>query len=613
MKFLRSKAAVIAIALVSVMCLSAAVIAVDVSVFMLKKRDRTIDVQPQQPVSNNMQPVKADELKECVFFFNGQKIKGLRTYTYADEFVFVPIDFILQKIGVSFEYFSPDDTFQFEIGGQKAVFKLGSNEFTFGSSIFDMHCSPVAAKNSILVPIEAFSHIPGFETDIYGDSETAFINYYPDYMKKTENVRILRLVNGLGGIYDMEGNKLYWSDPGEREGIDTVSRDPEGIKYLLKAGESSYIIEAQGNEYPAPVNVSREAGWSADGKYLYWVDREKKLSYIYDIKTALTKKLGDYYFRIERDNVQKSVQSGYDQNSVLYDYKKASLYRRVVLTNPMHEGKYAFIERKGKTVLQGYVAYSPDRERVLYYKNGEGYYVSVVDGTRHIFLGEYVSAEWVNNDKITLTDNRGVYLFDISDKMKLNVEKLWRKVGHAPDGDVLFTVGNLLMCEADGEERPVLQLPWVCDNVLRLSEEGLYIAVSSEEDGVYYINKDKLTNICAASELLTSGGLFGEKGVEEAISRAQDGKHTAVLVNRGGFLGLSIIADASSDITEITLNYKIDSVEAAGRISSKWISDTCLLIYFKDRAWLVDTEKDVKIYRWDEKKQSTIEGAWVLF
>ncbi|RCX11249.1 hypothetical protein DFR58_12622 [Anaerobacterium chartisolvens] len=613
MKFLRSKAAFIAIALVSVMCLAAAVIAVDVSVFMLKRRDRTIAVQPQQPVSNNVQPVRADELKECVFFFNGQKINVLTTYTYAGEFVFVPIDLILRKIGVGFEYFSPDDTFQFEIAGQKAVFKLGSNEFTFGDSIFDMHCSPVAAKNSILVPIEAFSHIPGFETDVYGESETAFINYYPDYMKKAENVRVLRLVNGLGGIYDMEGNELYWSAPGEREGIDSISRDAEGIKYLLKAGESSYIIESRGNGYPASVNVSPEAGWSADGKYLYWIDYEKKLSYIYDIKTALTKKLGDYYFRIERDNVQKSVQPEYAQNSVLYDYKKASLYRRAVFTNAMHEGKYAFIERKGKTVLQGYVAYSPDRQRVLYYKNGEGYYVSVVDGTRHIFLGEYVSAVWVNNDKITLSDNRGVYLFDISDKMKLNVEKLWRKVGQAPNGDVLFTVGNLLMCEANGEEKPVLQLPWACDSVLRLSEEGLYIAVSSEEDSVYYINKDKLTNICAASELLIPGGLLGEKGAEEAISRAKGGKRTAVLVNRGGFLGLNIIEEASSDITEITLNYRTDSGEAAGRISSKWLSDTRLLIYLKDRAWLVDTENDVKIYRWDEKKQSTIEGAWVLF
>lgn len=609
MRKLGNKICIFMILLMTALCLVSAGIAIRITIVMLQKKDQVIKKMPEEQhatVSKTVKSLNPGKLQEIVLYFNGELYEGMTAFSGENNSCFIPVDEILARIGVEFNWYGTDDLVDFKINGMKVVFKLGKNSIFLGDKNVGMSFAPMAAKNHILVPAELLSYLDGFTIDVHSDKKTVFINYYPDYVLKTEKLGILRLINGKAFISDVDGKHFFWRTGLDSSDIDSLEPSPTSSGHILKSAGKVYMIKDKSNLKPYLLDVPVSARWSTDGRYLHWIDWDNKASFVFDIGRSLKKKLGDYYFRVgsETDDEERRF-----AGDILYDYSQGKQYKRVALTNTENEGNYTFIERKGKTVFKGNASYSPDKRKILYSRKNKGYFIMNADGTKEVMLGHAVEARWISNNSVFLrTINNEMFIYSYSRKEMLQTNRRWNMVGETPHGDIFYTDGSILYMESDGAEKKVMQLPCPCDYVHAFNAEGPFVAISRAEDGVYHISGDNIAYLGKYSLLSDDNGKMLKNILGTGIAYSPDRKHTAFLFREGGFMVLKIMNQDSEESRKLVLDYPTEEKQTVDRFSMKWASDGILIVHTPFKGWIVDFERQTKIKKWDEEEGSVIEG-----
>ena len=222
----------------------------------------------------------------------------------------IPADAILNTLKIKYKYYNSDNILEWDFKGKKVSVKLGEDGLWMGKNKLRMSTEATAGKNHILASFDLFTFFDEFTLGKEASNGTVFVNYYPEYEKKLSNIKTLSQIKGNTVISDIFNREIIWSQQAGNSYIDSVeplyinSVEPsyDGLKYLLKSGEKVYLLTAKNPSKPIKLAINPFAHWSADSKYLYWIDSGNKMSYIYDIENDYIQKIGDYYLKINPEN-----------------------------------------------------------------------------------------------------------------------------------------------------------------------------------------------------------------------------------------------------------------------------------------------------------------------
>jgi len=272
MNFLRSRILLISTIVLSVFALIAVIISVRVSIAMVEKKnhrvtDKNDDIY--RPARTDMKPAYINKMIEIssnlkfTFFFNGQESDNVYAYLTGGKEVLLPLDFILQKAGIKFYLYNPDDMLQADINGKKLLIKFEDGSIYLDGIRMTFGALPVVAKNGILVPAKLFTLLDGFEVDEYPHRNTVFINYHRDY--KTIEKDKYKIIT------QMEKPELH--DTEEKSGI---KADKDKISYLEFGGGEKAALELPWN-CDFLYSVSEEGPYiavSAEEDGVFYITRE---------------------------------------------------------------------------------------------------------------------------------------------------------------------------------------------------------------------------------------------------------------------------------------------------------------------------------------------------
>lgn len=187
--FLRKKVVTITIIIMSILCIAALYIAFKVSLVMFQKSNQIIRGYIRQENLKDM----FHESKETTgrlfdparfsrgeIYFNGRKIEKLNCYLADNKEFFIPLDLILNETSTKFVYYHPDDILETNINGQKLVLKLWDNTYSIDNRKIRLAMPPVTYDNHIIVPSGLFKYLKSYSIDIVVDTETIFLDYFPD-------------------------------------------------------------------------------------------------------------------------------------------------------------------------------------------------------------------------------------------------------------------------------------------------------------------------------------------------------------------------------------------------------------------------------------------------
>lgn len=546
----------------SILGIIAVGISIRISVTMVRKQDQMLKTKPVTEtgaVKSVDISVNLNKAAEQDFYLNGRQIKGGVGYLTGKDRVFLPLDPILQETGSNFRWFGSDDMLEASFGGENLLLKFGEG-ISLGGRKLSLQLPPFTAKGHIYVTAELFDSLDGFRFDGYAENNSVFLNYYPDFEdRENSGIRVLRLREGTAALSDISGERSFWDRAdafSQKEGFFLSSN---GFSGILKSGDRTYLIKYGNTVKPRLLDTDPSAVLSADGKYLYWTDNAKKQSCIQDLRTGRIKKPGDYF----------------------------------------------------KTVIEGNAVYSPDGSKVLFFRKSKGYYVANSDGTGITFLGNGIKAEWINNNRIFIDTGSIRLLFSGSGKPKGQTKEVWRSAGRTSAGDIFFTKGNELFCEAKGKEKFLIQLPWECSYIFAASVGGPYLAASEKQDMVYFIDGGDSRPIGSFSRLLKEN-INDEVKVNYLtnFSASPDNRHFVIFRNNSGFAAFMLVNRGEEQVREIVLNYRIGEEALPETLISKWLTADRLLIYNRHRGWVIDMQQDIKISDWTEQAGTTIEGIF---
>jgi len=605
---------VVFIIIVSIFSLVAVIISIRTSITMAEKRNQAVRSTAEKEsskssVESEVKTSDPGELTEQVLYINGERIDDINAFLTPQKEILLPVDKIFKKEDIKFQVFNSDDILEAEIGDRKLLVRLWEDKFTLDNNEIKLPFGAITKGESILVPSDMFGHIDGFELDISKDTGNVFLNYYPySDDEALDSIKMLRIVGGKARITDLEGKKTIWSNSESSAFSDVLITSNDKSLSVIKSNERIYILKSRySDKLPYKVDADFSAVPSADGRYLYWIDFNGQTSYVYDVKNDWKLKLGDFYFRI-REEYGKDCPQGI--GNVLYEYAIGEKHRRIVLTDETLESFYTFIERNGKIVVSGFSSYSPNKEAILFYSKGQGYFTSNLEGTRINFIGDDIeNTQWIDDNRLFFETEEGSFICDRNGKNEEKTAHYWQRTGQTEKGDVFFTKDNTLYIQANGAEKELLKLPWKCSFIYGLSAEGPYIAASKDEDGIFYIRDKTIKEIGKYSKLLIGKnkhyGNIDYIDYKRSMSVSPDNMKLIVFQQEDDFITINIADAIDGTIKTITLN--CDSNESNIKsISQKWISDDLLLITTHSKGWLINLKNKIKIYSWIEPNGSTI-------
>lgn len=611
MKFIRSHITIFLVIIMSILCLCAAGVAINITRIMIQRRDQVVKVVPAGQSELNKDKsntININKLKSTTIILNGMKIDGLNAYLNGKDNYLVPLDLILHNQGSKFKYYDSDNILEWVLKGKKNSVKLGEDGFWMGKNKVNLGTTVTAGKNHILIPIDLFTNLDGYTLNKTAGDNTVFLNYYSDYVKKFGNIKVLSQNNENLIITDLLGKKTIWSPKAGISLEGAVEPSYDGSKYLLKFGEHVYLLNAKNSSKPYKIAINPSAHWSVDSKFLYWIDAGNKMSYLYDIDNDVIRKLGDYYLKINADNSSNIINDA----NILFDYKKGKRYERIAFTNPAMEGNYTFIKRNGKVVIEGNLIYSPDKKRVIYYVKDEGFYYANSDATKKTLLGDAKDIRWINNNKFVMRINNQNYIVTNSGKTSTLTTSDWRLLGRTAPEQLLFSKDDVLYSEVDGVEKEIKKLPWPCDEVTTRSIDGPFFAVTSKGKGIYFIDKDNIIRIGtykAQSEILDKPKETVLKRL--ALSYSPEGKYIAYYQEENGFLSLNLFNIEDYEQKKILLDFPVNNKTGFEDLTVKWATNSLLLVFSNSRWCSVDIKNSIKVFTQSGGKDTSIYGIFV--
>jgi hypothetical protein len=603
MKFVRSKAIIFAILIMSVFCFAAIYISVGITGSMINERKRAEEIKPvaeQSRLQNVNKLINVNKIKEMDFIYNGTKMGENYAFVTDKKQILVPIDVILKELGIDFKYYSSDDIMEADINQKKLTIHIGKDKFTYGGQDMYFTTLPIVLKNHIFVPTELFSYIKWLALYGYIDENAVFMNNFPGYKPGMDsNIKALRLSTGSVSLTDITGKKLFWTKKGNSMFNGTVESSLNKLICVLKEDNKVYMVKNNKKVSPYEINVNPMSRLTLDGKYLYWRDKSKNLIYLYNTADGSVSNIKDFYFYNEIDSRNPNITEDFN---IINKYVEKGKYKSILMTDVSNGTDYAYIEKAGKVILKSNVVLSPDGNKLLYYKYSDsqssGYYIINIDGTNQLYIGNCDRAEWVTDTKIMTYVNEWMYIYNVVDETSKEVAGKWNYVGKSLDGAVFFSKGNILYSEQAGKESLIFELPWKCDYISSQSAKGPYIICSGgKQDSVFLIGNNMSIKIGKDSLLLKSYK-FGKENTDyiNSISNLFNNKYITVFQEEKGFIALNIIKSDGSEKKKIILNCSGKSDIDSDMLKLIRISDKRLVVYDSTKYWVIDFEKDTKVY-----------------
>lgn len=611
-KRIQTRLGVVLIVMMLMVSIVALAVAVQVSIISVQRHNQIIQTQPSgqpQKQSTGTKPVNMDKVEQQQLFFNGSLLDEIYAYRTPQGQYLIPLETVLNLAGIPFRYYSAEDTLTAKINGQPLTVKLGEDSFTLGGKSIALSAKTLSADHHILVSHDLLRTLKDFTASFFSDKDALFINHYANLEDEVnKKILLLKMVNGNAVLSDVLNREELWRSPKAAGNIysDEYLPSPDGRSYVIKSGSSMALLTPTIRK-PAALPVSPSAIWSVAGGYLYWMNDVKQTSYAYHIKTGETREIGNYYSRIEETGPQGVLPYG---GRILYYLSEGRNYKSVALSNVLYDTPYMFIERKGKTVMEGSAVFSPDRKRILY-KSGAAFYISRTDGTGIVELGMWDSVRWVGVDRLIAQSSTHRVLFRDGGKSMSPVGEDWQIVGNTHNGGALYTVDQTLYCQYQGKDIRIAALPEACSYVEGFTEKGPFVAVSDNSyGGVYFIENGTATQI-AHHDLLLKKLFKGyvQDHLERSIVFSPYGDTIAVYQREKGFLRMILIDAVSGEMTHTTLSYRMNDFSELATISTTWITRDRILAYTPSKAWLLDFSGEHRIYEWEEEEGTALQGV----
>jgi hypothetical protein len=453
--------------------------------------------------------------------------------------------------------------------------------------------------------MEVLNYIKGFIVDTSEDGKSVFLNCYPQFKSTISNSEVIRLTDGKAQVTDVLGDKIFWSS-NNSDCSQVVTPSHSQHSFLITSLNKVYLVDKTNFSSPLHLKISPLSVWSIDDKYLYWLDKNKKQSFAYDIQNNTINGMGSYIFKAIPG---KSLLKPDKADALLYNFGYGNGYKRISLTVPGNSDIYTYIERDGEVVIKGDVQYSPDKLDILYNISGKGYYISSLGGANIKFLGNADDASWVNNTKILLKSGSKMELYSREGKALFKSSKKWRQVGKAENGSVFYTVGSDLYCEANGISIKIIRLPKLYDYIYSKTENGPYFAISYKDDSVYCIQKNQTEKISDYKALLGNSGNNNFEDIINDIIISKDAKNTALLVNKNGFGAIEYVSTDGGILKQrlMVLNSIVEDGKKIN-LNAGWISNKELLVFSDANIWVIDFNGYTKIYKISSAQNSFIKG-----
>ncbi|GEM_PF-4041698 len=610
MSFLRSRAILIIIAVMALLCIVTIGITIDISMSIARRQNQAektevekLNQSSENTISLDATTLKLGRLHEQTFYYNGEKLDS-SAFVSDKNGIFLPIDSILNKIGIKFKYYGSDDLMEFVMDGKKITLRLGISSFKIGKTSVDISSIPITEGNHLLVPLEILTYFKDFRAEINLEKASVFLNYYPTSNTKINSIKILRVVNGKTHITDMNGEIIYWTSKNLSDSRELLTPSSKGEQFLLSSGEQLYIISANKYKTPVPITANLFSSWSADDKSLFWTNKAENTLFAYDIFKRKTFNLGSI---IPKSNNSDS----YLRSFKMYTYYKDSLYNIVSLVNSKSNNVYTYVKQLGSVIIEGKSLYSPDKKAILFKLDGKKYFVAASDGSKPQFIGSASEAYWASNDKILLISGDNMTLVSKDGTSKTRIEIPWRYIGQAADDGVFITKGDSLYLQTKNISKKITALPYSLDYIFAEKSTGPYFGVSVSKNSLLYIRRDKVLKIGSYSSLLKEVDNVDLLNCYTAnIVTSHNGKDIAILSKENGLLSINRLSvdDGEMKQKNIVLNCPVNGESFSDLISAKWASNSLLIVSSPTSIWRIDFNNNIKVYKTTEHQGSIIKG-----
>lgn len=346
---------------------------------------------------------------------------------------------------------------------------------------------------------------------------------------------------------------------------------------------------------------------SGDGNYLYRLDPKSRTASVYDIRTQKAAQLDDFYFKALPDI------AGTTDEFLLYTYGEGKGYRRVIFENPGNGTFRGLVERWGKTVVEGEIQYSPDHQRILFYRPGKGFYTTKADGTSVTFVGDGIKAEWIHNRSTLVHTLEGGQILYRPGKGRVETTHQYHRVGETANGEVLFTRDGVLFSEKMGKETRRMALPFACSYASGISAGGpLLVVPEGMNTGIYVTGSHGGVWRAGEQYWLLKYPEDGQAGtdLERSILPAPDGKKAAIFQQQGSLTGVKLLDMTAGTEKTVVLDILQDKGIEPAALNAKWVSGDQLLVYTSERSWLIKAGTEVQVYSGYEEEGCRILGVF---
>jgi hypothetical protein len=608
MKFLKTKIIYLIICIVAISTVVSVGASLNISITMIEKRGqlveaRTADANSVPATGKKLETVDISKTEKYPVFINGSIQKAFDYYCTEDKKAFIPFDSLLSQLGSELKLYNPDDTVEAKVNNKLLDIYLQTTQVVYNKVPYNLDLPSIASENHILVSRNILNLPEGFTINDGKGKDGVFINYWlssrtKDYKKNY----LFVLSNGIPKIDGLlDGSSSTFTDKG-LEKLDVAIYCPDISSYLLKSGDKTWCLNSDNFKKPVLLNIPAQYEVSAGGKYLYWMDDTKDFINIYDITNGTTKKV--------RNIIEDSMSGALNKYNEmkLKDYKTGRLYERLDFQETSGTSTYTILKRRNKIVAEGGSIYSPDGSRIMFYDNVKGYFVIDGDGTDSISLNNAEKAAWIDNDRIELTSENGMWIFSRSKRNFTKVDQEERYIGQTSSGVVFFQKGRSVFTSSGYIHKELFNIPWQMDYINAHSTKGPFYAVSVNSGSIIGIWGDKRMYLGTPDKFINKAEPdAAEIAFEKNAAISSDGKQIALFQNGDKFITVNIASFKNMKVDKVMLDYTVDNTVESSNLRIKWLDGNCILVYNDRQGWVLDIKNGIHIFRWQNNdSKSTI-------
>lgn len=586
--FLRTRTTYIVLALLSIICALALVIAGRMTIVAYSKQGQEIGSPNVVNAANIEHPKsKLPNLKtinELQLFFNGRRVEGLHAYVTSKGELLLPLDDLFNFIGIKYTFHSSDGIVEAEFNECELIIKIGSDVVAVNGVEQQLPYAVVLSNDRILVPVEVLNSINGFSASGKAYTSTAYVNYNSDYKASAFNgVFYVAGINNIEGIFSINGKRSI--NVIESDGAPVYSFSPQRQGALYIKDNEAYLLSKTMDFVNYKLNMGPQSRWSDDLKTIYEEDSNFNKLVIFNLDTGKQRILENVRDTIASEKDFEDFSKGVLRLVSYWTYGKTT---RITVQNTLNNRLCTVLFNGQKPILVANTQLSPTGRFMSYIKDGE-YRLCTFDGERDVSLGDAIAVRWITDDKIMLLKKGEWVVCDTVGMPIKNQNTDLEFLGTVNDTTVLYRDNKSIYKSISGTEAKITDTEVNVESAVATPDLLSIIAVSSEDNGVYLIRGGNTVKLAEYKALLSSSQEAGALEVMgKSIKIASDGKTISIALKDKNSVIVRIIAVDGTWSKDLRLDSDsyIDNQEIYSELS--YIDNSKIAFKDKSSLWLID-------------------------